>query len=211
MKTDSLIRVLVHDLKTPTATVLPTLGRLLPATTIVMTGGFLAAAGVRADAFSTGLPPTVLKVALGVVLAITGLIAALKLSRPASGRRYPARLLLIAPLATVLIAAADLMLFGSTGWQARLWGKNIWACLAAIPLLAGLPLAAAMLALRHGATEHAMITGAFAGLGAAGLAIVAYGLFCTEDTVMFVGVWYVLAACIASLVGAMIGRIALRW
>jgi hypothetical protein len=211
MKTDQLIHALVQDLRTPVARVTAALRRCLPVASGAMAVGFLAAAGIRADAFSTGFGPTVLKIALGVTLAAVGLAVAVQLARPTRNAAMAARALLIAPLAMAFIAALDLALHGNLGWQERLWGKNIWACLFMIPLLALFPLAATLHALRNGAPTNPTAAGALAGIGSAGIAILPYGLFCTENAALFIAAWYVLASCIAGVVGAMAGRRLLRW
>jgi hypothetical protein len=211
MKTDQLVNALVQDLTTPVAQVATVLRRRLPLVSGVMAVGFLAVAGIRADAFSTGFGPTVLKIALGVTLAGVGLAVAAQLARPTRNAAMATRALLVAPLATALIAMLDLVLHGTLGWQDRLWGKNIWACLTMIPLLALFPLAATLHALRNGAPTNPTAAGALAGLGSAGIAILPYGLFCTENAALFIATWYVLASCIAGVVGAMAGRHLLRW
>jgi hypothetical protein len=187
------------------------LRRSLPLVSGVMAVGFLAVAGIRADAFSTGFGPTVLKVTLGATLAVIGLALAVQLARPTGNATVAMRALLVAPLAMTLIAALDLALHGNLGWQERLWGKNIWACLLMIPLLALFPLAATLHALRNGAPENPAAAGALAGLGSAGIAILPYGLFCTENAALFIATWYVLASCIAGVIGAVAGRHLLRW
>jgi hypothetical protein len=48
-------------------------------------------------------------------------------------------------------------------------------------------------------------------VAAGGLAILAHGLFCTEDSALFVATWYTLGAGIVGLIGAGLGRAMLRW
>ena len=94
---------------------------------------------------------------------------------------------------------------------ARLFGKGIVTCLTLVPALAALPLIACLTILRRGATSEPMAAGALAGLASAGLAILAYGLFCNEDSPLFIATWYSLAALIVGLAGAALGRAMLRW
>ncbi|WP_233244858.1 NrsF family protein, partial [Caulobacter sp. HMWF009] len=50
-------------------------------------------------------------------------------------------------------------------------------------------------------------TGAFAG----GVAATVYGLHCPESTFVFVGLWYSLGIMACAGLGAVLGRIVLRW
>lgn len=92
-----------------------------------------------------------------------------------------------------------------------MFGKSITACLTIIPALALAPLAASLYVMRGAATTSATAAGGLLGFASAGMAILAYGLFCTEDSPVFVATWYSLAALIAAVVGAALGRILLRW
>ena len=40
---------------------------------------------------------------------------------------------------------------------------------------------------------------------------VVFGLFCTEDSPMFIAIWYSLAAVFVGFVGAVLGRMLLMW
>lgn len=211
MKTDHLIHVLAQDLPTPLATVQGTLRRTLPIAAAVVLVGWLAVAGVRADVLSSGLRPTVIKLGLGGLLTLVGLLGALRLSRPESTWSQSAHWLAVIPAFALLAAGAESLALGFDGWQMRLFGKGQMVCLVVIPSLAVVPLIGVLAALRRGAPTLPHAAGAFAGFAAAGIAIMAYGLFCTENSALYVGAWYMLAGCISGLVGALAGRFALRW
>jgi hypothetical protein len=88
---------------------------------------------------------------------------------------------------------------------------SVMRCVTLIPIMALLPLAAFMHAMREGAVVRPAVAGALAGLASAGLAIIAYGLNCNEDSPLFVGLWYSLAAALTAVVGAVAARRALVW
>jgi hypothetical protein len=211
MKTDQLIHTLAQDLPTPPASVQATLRYTLPIVTAVLLVGWLAAAGLRADLLSTGLRPTLIKLGLGGLLTAAGLIGVLQLSRPETHWIKPARWLAIIPAFACLAAGAEWLALGTDGWHMRLLGKGQLVCLLVVPSLAVVPLIGVLAALRQGASTRPKAAGAFAGVTAAGIAIVAYGLFCTENSALYIGTWYLLASCIAGIVGALAGRFALRW
>jgi hypothetical protein len=72
-------------------------------------------------------------------------------------------------------------------------------------------LVAALIGLRHGAPARPAISGAVAGLLSAGLAAALYASHCTDDSPLFVAVWYTLAVVIVAVLGALIGPRVLRY
>jgi hypothetical protein len=211
MKTDQLVHTLAQDLATPPATVQATLRYSMPIAAAVLLVGWLAAAGVRADVLSTGLRPTLIKLGLGGLLTVVGLVGVLQLSRPDARWVQSARWLAVIPTFALLAAGAEWLSLGADGWQMRLLGKGQMVCLVVVPLLAVVPLIGVLAALRRGAPTRPNTVGALAGVAAAGIAIVAYGLFCTENSAFYIGAWYLLASCISGFIGALAGRFALRW
>jgi hypothetical protein len=211
MRTDDMINLLVQDLANPPQNHRMALLRWWPAAAVVAGAGFLVIAGVRADLVGAGLEPTLLKLTLGALLAVTAIGGALSLSRPEAEAARASRWLIAAAVFLGFIVTADLARHGLDVGRDRLFGKGVLPCLTLVPALAALPLIASLMALRRGATTAPATTGALAGLGSAGLAILAYGLFCTEDSPLFIATWYGLAAVIAGLAGAALGRAMLRW
>jgi hypothetical protein len=210
MKTDDLIRALAADLPTKTVAVRDVLWRSLPLAAVVMAVGWFALAGLRGDLLTTGLFPSLYKVALGSLMALVSFWTAIKLARPDQGAA-PSVLLLVVPAFALLAIAVELAVQGTGNWSARLWGHSFRPCLSIIPALALLPLAGSLYAFRNGAARHPSLVGALSGVGSGGIAILAYGLFCTEDSALFIGTWYLLASAIAGLIGAIAGRFVLRW
>jgi hypothetical protein len=211
MRTDDVINLLVQDLPTPAPDAGAALRRSLPLAALLAGGCFLAVAGVRGDLMSTGLGPTLLKLVLGAILAIGGVLGAIRMTRPDMQAAATMKFLVAAGFFLAGSIALDLAIDGLANWPARLFGKGVLPCLTLIPTLAALPLIASLMALRHGATTAPAASGVLAGLASAGLAIAAYGMFCTEDSPLFVATWYTLAAGIVSLGGAALGRVILRW
>jgi hypothetical protein len=211
MRTDELMDLLAEDLPTPMPDAVATLQRWLPLVALVAGGGFLALVGVRNDIGAGGLPPTLMKLAFGGLLATGAAIAASRLTRPEVETGQTMRWLVAAGVFLAVVLGTDLLIQGPQPWSVRLFGKNVLSCLTLIPAISFVPLVAAILALRHGATTAPTASGALAGLASAGLAIVAYGLFCTEDSPLFVATWYTLAAGLVGMAGAALGRTMLRW
>ncbi|MFY8099137.1 MAG: NrsF family protein [Allorhizobium sp.] len=211
MKTEKLIDWLAEDLafKPPVASKLILFW--LPIAALATGIIFLGLVGIRTDLTSTGAMPTLVKVGLGLVIAIAAVRGTRTLLRPEASIAQGIAAPFAVFLSLSLLLALDLASWGQNGFLGRLLGKSITSCLTVIPLLAAIPLVTSLMALRAGATSHPAFIGALAGLASAGLAIVAYGLYCTEDSPSFVAVWYSLAAVIVALVGSMAGRRWLRW
>jgi hypothetical protein len=146
------------------------------------------------------------------MLLLAGVAGALvlRLARPGMDVTTAFLMLLIVPVMLAGAALIELVLVGPQ-WQTKLVGSNSLVCLTAIPLLS-LPLLAAILyALRRGAPTRPSMTGAVAGLIAAGLAAALYALQCTDDSPLFVAVWYPIAIVAVSLLGAVMAHRMLRW
>lgn len=182
-----------------------------------------AGAGLAAVIFAVTLGPRpdwrlavetvryVFKFVPTILLAIAGIGALLRLTRP--GARLGVWGWLLALTAGIQIAAVavELMVVPEADWARRAIGTNNWHCLTLTPFLSIAPLAAALLATRHGATTRPTLTGAVAGLAAAGVGASLYAMNCTDDSPLFVAVWYPLAVAIVAGVGAAIGRRFLAW
>jgi len=182
-----------------------------------------AGAGLAAVIFALALGPRpdwrlavetvryVFKFVPTLLLAIAGIGALLRLTRP--GGRLGGWGWLLALTAAIQIAAVavELMVVPESQWAARAIGTNNLHCLALTPFLSIAPLAAALLAARHGATTRPTLTGAVAGLAAAGVGASLYAMNCTDDSPLFVALWYPLAVAFVAAVGAAIGRRFLAW
>jgi hypothetical protein len=143
------------------------------------------------------------------VLALGASLAALKLSYPEG---WPSLRWLALPVA-ILIGGIALELAPAprSTWSSRLWGQNPLACFLLVFALSLPILAAVLIALRGGATTHPGQSGAMAGLVAGGIAAALYTLHCPEDSLLFMGVWHVLAVLGVSACGALAGNRFLRW
>jgi hypothetical protein len=146
-----------------------------------------------------------------LALLLPALLLCLRLSRPeASAGTMLAWLL--APVALLAAAVAvELATVPSDLWMRKLIGRNWWHCLSLVPLFSLPPLAALILALREGAPRYPALTGALAGLTAAGVSATIYATNCNDDSPLFVATWYPLATAAVAGLGALAGRKWLAW
>jgi len=212
MRTDDLIDALSRDPVPAMPPVSTLLLRGLAIAVPITAALLLATIGVRENltqSWSDGW--FVLKLALVTLLAAAGW-RAVRISATPQGRAPRA----LAPAAGALLAislagVADLGMLGLEDWRDRLVGETAIFCLISIPLLSLAPLAAIIHGLRESAPSNPALAGASAGLLAGGLGAVLYGLHCTDDSPLFLAVWYLSAVAVVTLAGALAGRRWLRW
>ena len=65
--------------------------------------------------------------------------------------------------------------------------------------------------MRQGAPEKPGFAGAMAGIAASGIGATFYAANCTDDSPLFVALWYPMAIAIVAAIGYVAGRRLLRW
>jgi len=172
----------------------------------------LATLGARPDLASAWLtPPVIAKALLGASVATIALVLFQKSLRPGL---KPARLLPLVAIPLLLAAGWALLALAQAPaehWSALVFGRYWRACLIAVPLYALCPLVVLLVLARRGAPTNGRLTGACAGLAAAGLATVAYSVHCPDDTAPFLAIWYTLAIIIVTGLGALAFPRLIRW
>jgi hypothetical protein len=173
---------------------------------------FLMELGVRPDVMTAMHNPFFdLKFVVTLALAISAIMVSLHLSRPEASLKGWAWLLLIPAGILAAAIASEMMMPQRAPMMTRLIGSNSRICMTAIPLMALPLLAAALIALRHGAPARPAVAGAIAGLLSAGLAATMYASHCTDDSPLFVATWYTIATALVTAVGALAGARVLRF
>jgi hypothetical protein len=119
--------------------------------------------------------------------------------------------LLVAPALIAMAVVVELILSAPEIWQAKAVGANSLVCLISITLIGIGPLGIFLLALRHGAATRPVLAGAVAGLLAGGIAATFYAAQCTDDSPLFVAIWYTLAIGMLALTGGAIAYRIARW
>jgi hypothetical protein len=211
VKTDELIAALVEDRQaTPPPARL--LGVSLPFAVLGALLLMLFIAGLRENLLQVIDEPRFLfKLLVTLALAVPALGLLLRVATPLPRTGNWSRALWIAPLLLVAAVVIELSLLPDEQWMPQALGRNARWCLMMVPLLAILPLAASIYSLRRAAPAHPAQAGAVAGLASGALAAAIYALHCTDDSPLFVGVWYTLAVLIVSAVGALAASRLARW
>jgi hypothetical protein len=179
--------------------------------------GMLAAAvlfflklGVRPDiATAVERANFLYKFVITIAVAIPAINLLMTVVRPGSEMRN--RWLLSAPMLLAVGIVVELAAVPSAQWAERMIGTNAVMCLVSIPLLAAVPLICLFVAMRAGAPTRPHLAGAICGLSAAAIAATLYASHCTDDSPLFVAVWYSLAIGLVTAVASVAGGRWLRW
>ena len=212
MKTEELIRLLAEDRTRPgmsvgtRAVTWAGLGAVLSMAVLI---GML---GVRPDigTAATGwrFP---LKALFILVLMLGSAAAYMRASQPLPGGDRATGIILIAFTIIVAGVVGELLVSQIEQLASGAMGKNPAPCLIAIPGLAMAPLFGLLAAMRHGAPVSTSMAGAYAGLMSGSLGAAIYMIRRTDDSPLFVSLWYVAAIAAVTLIGALLGHRALRW
>jgi hypothetical protein len=214
MRTDELINTLVAD-----HAVQPRPKPVAHGLVMAIVGGlaisaalFLLTLGVRPDILSAlGTWRFDLKLGVNVVLAIAASWAAVRLSSPTTTPLFAMRALLVPALLLLGAVVYELITIPASAWPSRAMGVNGVMCFASIIFLSVLPLTATIYALRQGAPKSPAVLGAVGGLLAGGTGATVFAMHCTNDSPLFVAIWYALAIGLMAMVGLVVGRQTLRW
>jgi hypothetical protein len=213
MKTDDLVALLSTNLEpVDRSSVVRTLCVALAAGTLVAVSIMLIGLGVRSD-LMTARVLIFLAVKLCFAVGIVGLalVYLARLARPGGERTAPSFLVAMPFLVIVFLAAISLGFSPSSHWNKMIVGDEWLECLLSIPIIAIVPFAIAIWAVRRAAPTNLARAGAFAGLIAGGVSAMAYALHCTDDSLPFVAVWYGGTIVLCTLAGAALGPRLLRW
>jgi hypothetical protein len=213
MKTDDLVALLSTNPE-PVARrlVARTLGVALGTSSILALGITIVGLGVRSDLMTDlSLIFVVIKLVFAVAIVSLALIYLTRLARPGAQRKTSSLLIAMPFLVIVVLAAISLGLAPSSHWDKMIVGDQWLQCLVSVPVIAIVPFAISIWAVRRAAPTNLARTGAFAGLIAGGVSAVAYALHCTDDSLPFVAVWYGGTIVLCTLAGAALGPRLLRW
>ena len=213
MKTDDLVAILsANPEPVDGRSVARSLYVAIAAGAAVSLGVTFVALGVRSD-LVTARALIFLTVKLLFAVGIIGLalVYLTKLARPGGERKSSPLMVAIPFLAIVVLAAISLWFAPRSHWDDMIIGGEWLECLVSIPVIAIVPFAVSIWAVRRAAPTNLSLTGAVAGLIAGGVSAMAYALHCMDDSLPFVAVWYGGTILLCTLAGAAMGPRLLRW
>jgi hypothetical protein len=213
MKTDDLIALLSANVEpVDRRQVMRTIGVAVAVAAAMALGAMLLLFGMRADLKATGaLVFLLVKLAFTIALIVPASIYLVRLARPGGERNVPMALL-AAPFAAVMLLAAGSLAFAPVShWNDMILGDRWLECLLSIAVIAIVPFAVFVWALRSMAPTDLVRAGALAGLLAGGVSATGYALHHVDDMLPFVAVWYGGTIAICTIAGAALGPRLLRW
>lgn len=211
MKTDDLINGLAAD-RTPVMPMARIWAIALGVAAMIAAGVFFSIMSPRADfAAAAGTVRFAFKFVVAILLAVTAWYSVRALSVPDADWRKALLPLVAAPVILLAGAAVELIVLPAEGTMMRVMGKNALLCLASISAIGLVPLGVFLIALRQGAPVRPGLAGMVAGVLAGAVAATFYAAHCTDDSPLFVLVWYTLAIAMLAGVGAWAGRYAAHW
>lgn len=172
----------------------------------------LAAFGVRSDLDHVhSVTYMIGKLTFTLTVVVIATIYLLRLARP-GGERETSLLVLAAPfLAVMMLGALTLSTAPRSHWDHAVLGTHWIECIISIPLIAVVPFALTIWAMRHAMPTDLRRAGAAAGLVAGGLSATGYALHCIDDSMPFVALWYGATIALCAVTGALLGPRLLRW
>lgn len=148
------------------------------------------------------------------VTALAGAVIwlALRSGRPGVTLKPTLGLLATVLAVGVMVSVGDLAMMAADQRPTALFGETWRVCARNIVALSIIPAPIFVYTLRRMAPTGLRVTGAAVGASAGAVAASVYGLlFCPELSPAFVVTWYTLGVVIVALIGAALGRQALRW
>ena len=213
MKTDDLVALLSTNLEpVDRKAVVRTLYAAIAAAAIAALGITFAGLGFRADLTTTrALIYLTIKLAFAIGIVGLAMTYLMRLARPGGDRRMSPFLIAVPFLIVLILAAISLGSAPPAHWERMIMGDEWLECLLSIPVIAIVPFAVSIWAVRKGAPTNLSRAGAFAGLIAGGVSAMAYALHCTDDSLPFIALWYGGTIVLCTLAGAALGSRLLRW
>jgi len=213
MKTDDLIALLsTNPEPVDRNSVARTLSLALAAGTVVALGIAVLGLGVRSDLMATrALIFLAVKLAFAFGIVGLALLYLTRLARPGGERKFSPLIVAVPFLFLLLLAAISLGFAPRAHWNKMIIGDEWLECVLSIPIIAIVPFAVSIWAVRKGAPTNLVRAGAFAGLIAGGVSAIGYALHCTDDSLPFIAVWYGGTIVLCTLAGALLGPRLLRW
>lgn len=159
----------------------------------------------------TGMASFAVKLGYTVALASLSVMAAIAAGRPGSKLTGPIALITVPIAMLMLVAGLELATADSMARHGMLFGTSYTDCVRSVAL-ASLPVFVSLIwAYRALAPTRLPVAGFLIGLSSGATGAAAFALFCHEASAAFLVAAYTPAMLIPALIGAIGGRVLLKW
>ena len=212
MRTEDLIKALDADARSKAMPLASAWWAAFAAAAAVAALVFWATIGPRPDIMPAMHTMRFLsKFVFTLTLAASAFTLIRALSAPGAATGRAMARMAAAPALVVVAVVLELFVVPEADWGRRLVGTNMMICMSFIPLIGIGPLAVFLGMLRYGAPTRPVLAGAACGRVAGGLGGTFYAAHCFDDSPLFVATWYTIAIAILTALGALGGRLFVRW
>lgn len=213
MKTDDLVEILSTNVEVvDRRQVSRTIAGAIIVGGVASLAVIVLALGLRPDLERvTAWTFLLVKLAFALGIVALSLSALNRVSRPGGERRTSVGLVASPFVGIMILAAISLFSTPSSHWEGMIVGDQWLECLLSIPIIAIVPFAAVIWAVRQAAPTNLTRAGALAGLTAGGISATAYAFHCTDDSMPFIALWYGGTVALCTFAGAYLGPRLLRW
>lgn len=213
MKTDDLIDILSTNVEpVDRRQIVRNIGMAVAGGVAVVVAIVLFVLGPRAGLTTAEtFIPALLKVAVTAIILLPASIYLIKLTHPGGEQQSSGALVALPFVAVMLLAAVSLTFAPSYRWHWTILGDEWLECLISIPLIAIVPFAVIVWAVRQMAPTDLARTGAFVGLVAGCVSAIGYAIHCADDSVPFFALWYGGTIALCTFAGWRLGPKLLRW
>ncbi|MFO1097086.1 MAG: DUF1109 domain-containing protein [Xanthobacteraceae bacterium] len=213
MKTDDLIAMLSTNVEpVDRRNLARTFGAALAIGGVAAIGVALLGFGLRTDITEAS---AFISLALKIIFTtgVFGLASTylIRFARPGGERCAPLMPLALPFLGIMALAVVSLASAPRPRWQDMILGDQWLECLLSIPVIAVVPFAVIIWAVRQAMPTDLRRAGALAGLVAGALSATGYALHCVDDSMPFVALWYGGTIALCTLAGWALGPRLLRW
>jgi hypothetical protein len=213
MKTDDLISMLSTNVEpVDHRTIVRNIGMAVVAGATVAVATVFFVLGPRADLTTVGtFIPALMKVAVTFIVLVPASIYLIRLTRPGGERRSSVALVALPFVAVMFLVALSLTFAPGSHWKGAILSDEWLECVISIPLIAIVPFAVIVWAVRQMAPTDLARTGAFVGLIAGCVSAMGYAVHCADDSVPFFALWYGGTIALCTFAGWKLGPKLLRW
>lgn len=211
--TDELIDRLATNLAPVHRSALPRrLALSVLAGIVVATAVMVPWLGLRSDIATAWADPIFwVKFGYTLLLACGGFLAVERLARPGASARGAAVAIAVTIAGAAVLGIVQMLLMPRDVLPALVMGGTSLVCPLYIVALSLPVFAATIVALRRMAPTRLTLAGLAAGLLSGGAGAWVYAFHCGENGLPFLAIWYTLGVAAMAALGALLGRVLLRW